>query len=37
VIARDRRAIGPIEGFPHQYKPEDLEAPAPLPHPKEFL
>lgn len=37
VVDRDRRAIGPIEGFPHQWKPEDLEAPAPLPHPKEFL
>ncbi|MEW6166161.1 MAG: osmoprotectant NAGGN system M42 family peptidase [Pseudomonadota bacterium] len=37
VIARDRKAIGPIEGFPHQYKPEDLETPKPLPHPKEFL
>lgn len=37
VIARDRRALGPIEGFPHQWKPEDLEQPAPMPHPKEFL
>lgn len=37
VIARDRKAIGSLEGFPHQWKPEDIEAPAPLPHPKEFL
>jgi peptidase M42 family hydrolase len=37
VIARDRKVVGSIEGFPHQWKPEDLEAPEPLPHPKEFL
>lgn len=37
VIARDRKAIGPLEGFPHQWDPQDLEAPEPLPHPKEFL
>ena len=37
VVARDRRAIGPLEGFPHQWKPEDIEAPTPMPHPKEFL
>ena len=37
VIARDINAIGPIKGFPHQWRPEDIEAPEPLPHPKEFL
>jgi len=37
VVARDRRAIGSLEGFPHQWKPEDIEEPTPMPHPKEFL
>ena len=37
VVVRDARTMGPIEGFPHQWKPEDIEPPAPMPHPREFL
>ena len=37
VIARDVSNIGPIKGFPHQWRPEDLEKPTVVPHPKEFL
>lgn len=37
VIARDITNMGPIVGFPHQWKPEDLEEPAVVPHPREFL
>ena len=38
VVARDRRVLGPIEGFPHQLRPADLPSPGqPLPEPKDFL
>ncbi|NKF21098.1 osmoprotectant NAGGN system M42 family peptidase [Solimonas marina] len=37
VIARDRRALGPLEGFPHQWKPEDIEPIEPLPMLSEIL
>lgn len=38
VVARDRRALGPIDGFPHQVTLDELDAPPqPLPNPREFL
>lgn len=38
VVARDHRALGPIDGFPHQVAIDELESPSqPLPNPREFL
>ncbi len=38
VVARDRRAIGPLEGFPHLVDISELDTPGPqLPDPRTFL
>jgi hypothetical protein len=38
VVARDRRAIGPLEGFPHQVDLDQLDyGPTRLPHPSDFM
>lgn len=38
TMARDTRELGPLEGFPHQLEPEDMQPPEPpLPNPPDFL
>ena len=38
TVARDRRELGPLEGFPHQIPPEDMRPPQPpLPYPPDFI
>lgn len=38
VVARDRRPMGPLEGFPHQVEAADLPEPEQaLPNPRDFL
>jgi peptidase M42 family hydrolase len=38
VVARDRRSMGPLEGFPHQIDIDELEAPeTQLPDPRKFM
>lgn len=38
TMARDRSELGPIDGFPHQIEPENMQPPEPpLPHPPDFL
>lgn len=38
VVARDRRTIGPMEGFPHQVEKAQLDyEPTSLPRPREFM
>ncbi len=38
TMARDSRALGPIDGFSHQIEPEDMRLPEPkLPYPRDFL
>jgi len=38
VIARDKRELGPLEGFPHQIDPQNMHSPEPqLPDPADFL
>ena len=37
VMIRDVQPMGPIEGFPHQWKADDIEEPETLPHLREIL
>jgi putative aminopeptidase FrvX len=38
AVARDKRELGPIDGFPHQLEPEAMQTPDPaLPNPADFL
>lgn len=38
TVARDKRELGPLDGFPHQIEPENMRTPDPqLPDPTKFL